>query len=282
MIYLIASIISSVMIAVVIRINEGIGLNRSGVMLFNYIAATALSLALVDIELLTSHFQQLAPLSCVSSCFFVSAFIVYMKAVNRLGLAIPVTATRLSVVIPALGSVFIFSEKLNFFQWTGLLLAVIAIYLFSWNNAERSSGVKRSGLLLTPLLFLLMGSGDFSLKVFQEMFKPELMMSFIFMVFGISIIYTLLLVILQRIKIDSKVVLAGFLLGIPNFAAAYFILRVLQVLPGSTAFPLNNIGIILLSTFVGYLFWKERLRKRTGIAILIAIAAVVLLNVYNG
>ncbi len=270
------------MIAVVIRINEGIRLNRLGVMLFNYITATALSMTLVDTDLLSSNFRQLAPLSCLTGFFFVTAFMVYMKAVSRLGLAIPVTATRLSVVIPALGSVFIFSEALNLFQWTGLILAVIAIYLFSWRRAERHAGAGRADILLTPLLFLLMGSGDLSLKVFQETFQPEFMISFMLMVFGVSLFYTLLLVIFQRVRIDLRAVMAGILLGIPNFAAAYFILRVLQVLPGSTAFPLNNIGIILLSTFAGYLFWKERLRKRTGAAILIAMAAVVLLNVNWG
>jgi len=279
MIYLVLSIISSVLIAVVIRVNEGRNLDRYAVMLFNYLAATVFSLVIADQRNLFSQLKQLAPLAFFSGLCFVTAFLVYMKAVRGLGLAIPVTVTRLSVVVPVLGSVFIFSEKINIYQGAGLLLALIAIYLFSWIDTGGAQKAKRPVLLLTPLLFFLMGAGDFSLKVFQEAFHRPLMMNFILLVFAISSLYTLLLAIIKRIKFNRSAVLGGILLGIPNFCAAYFILRVLHTFPGAIAFPLNNIGIIMLSNLTGYTLWKERLHKRTMIAMLTSMAAVILLNI---
>ena len=139
---------------------------------------------------------------------------------------------------------------------------------------------KREIILLTYplLLFLLMGSGDFSLKVFHESFPKTYIMDFILLVFIIATLYTLILVLVQRVRIRRELIINGILLGIPNFLSAYFILKVLQNFPGAIAFPLNNIGIIVLSVVVGRLVWKERLEKQTAAAIVIAAAAVVLLN----
>jgi len=280
MIYLVFSIIASVLVAIVIHRNEDKNLNRFAVMFFNYLTASLLSLILTPEFLLFSDGWLLFPISLITGFIFVSAFVVYMMSVRRMGLAIPVTVTRLSVVIPVLGSVLVFGEQLNRFQLAGLLLAFLAIYLFSWNPAAKQ---KRQGnlleLFLPVLLFFLMGSGDFSLKIFQENFSGAYLFSFIFLVFSISAFYTLLIVLFRRVKITRQTVLGGIFLGLPNFASAFFILKVLQVLPGSIAFPLNNIGIILLSTLTGVLFWQERFRKVTYLALGIAILAVVFLNI---
>ena len=279
MIYLAFSIISSVLVAVVIHRNEDRELDRLAVMLFNYLTAALLSLIFSRESLAFPENRLFLPLGFITGFIFVTAFVVYMISVRRMGLAIPVTVTRLSVVIPVLGSVIIFREILNFYQGIGLFLAFLAIYLFSWNPAA-SQPVKENDqdVLLPVFLFLLMGSGDFSLKIFQENFSGANLFGFVFLVFSVSAFYTLLIVLFRRVKITRQTIVGGILLGIPNFASAFFILRVLQLLPGSIAFPLNNIGIILLSTFTGVLFWKERLRKVTYLALGIAILAVLLLN----
>ncbi len=278
MIYLVASIISSVLIAVVIRINEERGLDRLGVMFFNYLASSIFSLVAVDRSTLTSHLAPLAPLALASGFIYVTAFLVYMKAVGRFGLAIPVTITRLSVVIPALGSVIVFGERVNTYQGTGLLLALVAIVLFSRANSKGGGEKKGADLFLMPLLFFMMGCGDFTLKIFEESYPGGWLMGFVLAVFGIAGVYTLIIIVIKGIKIDLGIAAGGILLGIPNFTGAYFFLKVLQVYPGPSAFPLNSIGIILLSTMVGVLFWNERFRRRTWTAIGMSLAAAALLN----
>ena len=92
-----------------------------------------------------------------------------MICVRQLGLAIPVTVTRLSVVIPVLGSIFIFTEAVNLLQILGVIIAIISIYLFSWQEKFNHNKVNKISLLLPFSLFIMMGSGDFNLKVFQEL-----------------------------------------------------------------------------------------------------------------
>jgi len=295
MIYLLLSIISSVLIAVVIRINEGRDLDRYGVMLFNYITASACAYLFMNTDRFLYVSKQLLPIGSACGFIYVTAFLVYMRAVRRLGLAVPVTITRLSVLIPVLGSVLIFAEGMSLYQVTGFVLTVVAICLFSSkglrdrvvkNSTVRdgtvkdSTAKKYSGLFLPLTLFFLMGSGDFSLKIFQQWYPRVYLMNFVFVVFILSSLYTLVLVLIRRVRVQRRIIVGGICLGIPNFMSAFFILKVLQEFPGAIAFPLNNIGIIILSTMIGHVFWRERLQRRAAVAVCLSILAVILLNIH--
>ena len=279
MIYLIFSILSSVLVAVIIRLNEARNLNRAAVMLFNYITAAAIGILLTNELPSLKTFSILLPLGSFTGFIYVATFFVYMYSVRQMGMAIPVTVTRLSVVVPVLGSVIIFSEAINTIQFFGIVMALISIFLFSWNDKKVKANTDRKEFYLPILLFLMMGSGDFSLKVFQGIYPADYLMSFIILVFVISSILSLFLVLVKRVIISRQIIIAGFLLGIPNYFSAYFILKALQQLSGAITFTLNNIGIIMLSTFLGFIIWQEPLKRKAIFAIAFAIISVILLNI---
>ena len=279
MIYLIFSILSSVLVAVIIRLNEAKNLNRAAVMLFNYITAAAIGILLTNELPSLKTFSILLPLGSFTGFIYVATFFVYMYSVRQMGMAIPVTVTRLSVVVPVLGSVIIFSEAINTIQFFGIVMALISIFLFSWNDKKVKANTDRKEFYLPILLFLMMGSGDFSLKVFQGIYPADYLMSFIILVFVISSILSLFLVLVKRVIISRQIIIAGFLLGIPNYFSAYFILKALQQLSGAITFTLNNIGIIMLSTFLGFIIWREPLKRKAIFAIVFAIISVILLNI---
>ncbi len=281
MVYLIFSILSSVLVAVVIRWNESRRLDRLGVMLFNYVMAVLMTLLVGGWNSGIRIYGQLFPLSLATALIFVTAFVVYMISIQKLGIAIPVTVTRLSVVIPVLGSLLIYRESLQPTQYVGLVLALLAIYLFSWQPREEKespSSSEAGGILLPFFLFLLMGSGDMSLKIFQEKFGAHWMMEYMLLVFFLSGVFTAVLVFLRRVPMSWGLVRGGVLLGAANFFSAFFILKVLQHLPGSLAFPLNNVGIIIVSSLVGYWIWQERMTSRILLALALAIVSVILLT----
>ncbi|MFZ0389614.1 MAG: EamA family transporter, partial [Calditrichia bacterium] len=87
-----------------------------------------------------------------------------------------------------------------------------------------------------------------------------------------------LLVLRQRSRIDFEVIGGGLLLGIPNYFSAYFILEALKRIPAPVAFPLNNIGIIVLGALTGIVVWNEHLKPRTIAAMVLSVVAVILLN----
>jgi drug/metabolite transporter (DMT)-like permease len=276
-IYLVLSVLSSVMIGIIIRVNESRNLDRHGVMFVNYLTATGLSLATAGAGSFTSDIRALLPMGVATGVLFVAGFLVYMQAVRKLGLAVPVTVTRLSVVIPVLGSLLFYAEKLSAPQILGLVLAGLSISLFGRGRRGKME-TAGGGWLLLAVLFLLIGSGELSLKVFRESFPLSVTPSFVLLVFGVSSVLTLALVVVKRTRIEGNVVFGGIALGIVNFLSAWFILKVLQGYPGAIAFPLNNIGVIGLATLAGRVFWNERLSRNAKIGMVTALAAVILLN----
>jgi len=278
MIYLIFSILSSVLVAVIIRLNEARNLDRAAVMLFNYLTAASIGILLTNELPSLKTFSILLPLGLFTGFIYVATFFVYMYSVRQMGMAIPVTVTRLSVVVPVLGSVIVFSEAINSLQSLGILMALISIFLFSWNDKKVKVHTDRKDFYLPILLFLMMGSGDFSLKVFQGTYPENYLMSFIILVFIVSSLLSLLFVLVKQVKINRQMIVAGFFLGIPNYFSAYFILKALQQLSGAITFTLNNIGIIMLSTFLGFIIWREPLKQKAISAIAFAIISVILLS----
>jgi multidrug transporter EmrE-like cation transporter len=56
-----------------------------------------------------------------------------------------------------------------------------------------------------------------------------------------------------------------------------FLLFSIQGLPGIVVYPMNGIGIILLSAVTSMIFWKERLTLSNYIFIVVASIALVLI-----
>ena len=79
-------------------------------------------------------------------------------------------------------------------------------------------------------------------------------------------------------KISAKEVLLGLGIGCVNLGSSSFTVSALQHLPNSIVYPTITVSIILLTTLVGVLFFGDRLEKKQKIAMGIAIAAVIILN----
>ena len=55
--------------------------------------------------------------------------------------------------------------------------------------------------------------------------------------------------------------MGGIALGIPNFGSIYFLVLALRSggMESSTIFPVNNVAIVMISTFLGILLFRERM-----------------------
>jgi uncharacterized membrane protein len=81
----------------------------------------------------------------------------------------------------------------------------------------------------------------------------------------------------QRLHLKS--LMAGLLLGIPNFFSMFLVMLGLQsgFLQASEFFPINNIGIVVLASGIGYLWMKEELSLLNKIGILLSVIAILML-----
>lgn len=71
---------------------------------------------------------------------------------------------------------------------------------------------------------------------------------------------------------------AGIAVGIPNFYASFLLLPALSVLPAFIVYPVSSVGVILLVSLAGALFFHERHSSRQKLGILLVLAALILLN----
>ena len=73
--------------------------------------------------------------------------------------------------------------------------------------------------------------------------------------------------------------LAGVIVGVPNYYSSYLLLRALQQLPAFLVYTLFSTGTILLVMLFSLIFFKERLNKRQLFGIVLIFGALILLNI---
>ena len=78
-------------------------------------------------------------------------------------------------------------------------------------------------------------------------------------------------------------ILGGIILGIPNYFSIVYLLKALGTdgIESSTAFTVNNVGIVVLSTLLGLFLFHERLSLKNWLGIFTAVLSVYLVFYYG-
>ena len=90
--------------------------------------------------------------------------------------------------------------------------------------------------------------------------------------------------ILINQKVKLKSIFGGILLGVPNYFSIVYLLKALSTegMESSTAFTLNNVGIVILSTLFGLFIFNEKLISKNWVGIGIAVVSITLIMSVNG
>lgn len=212
---------------------------------------------------------------------FVSIFFVMALTAQKNGVSVASVAGKMSVVIPVLFGVFLYNESVTFLKVIGIIIALIAVYLSSVK--EKSTAKKNAGLLLPILLFLGSGAIDTTLKFVEVTYVPKNDVSiFSGSLFGIAAIFALIILIGKAIKkrepFGIRNIIAGIVLGVPNYFSIIFLIKALQTegFESSTLFTINNVGIVIVSTIIGILLFKEQFSTKNKIGVTLAILGIVI------
>ncbi len=133
------------------------------------------------------------------------------------------------------------------------------------------------------VLFLAGGAVDIIMKTFQESFgASNSRFMFLLLSFGIAFLIGFAYVLQRGLRTgewpDRETWAWGTILGVINYGSLEFLLRALEVLPGTVVFPINNIAIVVLAAILGVVFWGERLSKINLAGLALALVGLVLLN----
>jgi drug/metabolite transporter (DMT)-like permease len=124
---------------------------------------------------------------------------------------------------------------------------------------------------------------DFVLNYVQN-FKLQHISSPLFSAFGLGLagVFGFVILILKSFKSKEKVtiknIIAGILLGVPNYFSIYYLIHSYEVLdlPDSTILALLNVLSVLASLVAGYLIFKEKITWLKTIGIVCCLVSIFL------
>jgi len=228
------------------------------------------------------------PWAMLMGFLFISLFNVIAITAQRLGVTVASVANKLSLVIPFIFSLALYAEKASAAKWLGVILALLGVILVSRKSKQGLSGERLAGsammIWLPFLLFLGSGLLDTLVKyVEQTQLGNDRPDQFLMTAFGFAGIFGLLLLLLKSLRgqfpRDWRILPAGLLIGIPNYFSIWLLIMVLKAYPGNSSaiLPINNMGVVLLSTLAALALLRERITKLNWIGIFLSLAAIALI-----
>ncbi len=216
---------------------------------------------------------------------FILVFNIMARSSQQNGVGVTSVATKMSLVIPVVLGIFLYNEQLSLLKIIGIVIALVAVYFTSVK--KNSLAIKKDALILPFLVFLGSGIIDSSIKYFQETklstSEFPLFSSTVFAAAATTGIFFILMKSFKNsLKVNFRNILGGITLGIPNYFSIFFLLRALQhkSLNSASVFTINNVAIVMFSTLLGILLFKEQLSIKNWLGIGLAIISIFLVALF--
>ena len=216
---------------------------------------------------------------------FILVFNLMAATAQRNGVSVASVATKMSLVIPVIIGVVFYKEELGSLKVLGIIMALAAVYFASIKRTTET--LNKNSLLFPALVFLGSGLIDISINYFREAHIAQVDFAiFSATVFAAAATVGLVIILGKSITVPVKInlrnVLGGICLGIPNYFSIYFLLRALsnETLNSATVFTINNVAIVMCSTLLGIVLFKEKLIPKNWLGIGLAVVSIILVALF--
>jgi drug/metabolite transporter (DMT)-like permease len=285
LIYLLLSILASTLIFLIFKLFDRFKINTLQAIVFNYITACFCGFITSKSPFNTQEIMHSEWFfgALALGFLFISIFNVMAITSQRNGLSVASVATKMSVIIPVVFGIYVYHESTGFQKLLGIFLALFAVYFVSFN--KNSKFHFKNNLLLPLILFLGSGIIDTSIKYIETTYLQEggipmfsATIFFFAACIGVSILFVKILK--KEFKFNPKNMLGGFVLGIVNYASIYYLLKALnhENLESSAIFTINNVAIILFTSLIGLILFKEKLSFKNWVGVCLAISSILLVT----
>ncbi len=287
MIYLILSILCSTLLVLLFKAFERYEVHTFHAIVINYIVAAACGYIVLmgDVEFSGLPAKPWFEISLLVGFLFIIMFWFIALTAQKVGVSVSAVAQKMAVVVPVtVAIVFYPDESLGWIKGVGILLALLGVYMSS--KKENRLELDKRYALLPLIVFLGAGFLDTTMN-YVERFKLDAgdknteTLLYVSTLFFVAFLCGALATIFQSVRrpggrIRLKNLIAGIALGIPNFGSIYFLLKTLSTdhIQDSAIFPINNMGIVAVSTLGGMLIFGERLSPLNRIGVLISLIAI--------
>jgi len=288
MIPLILCILSSSLIFAIFKLFPKFGIDTFQAIVFNYFMAFGCGILFFGKEwntraLMSGNWMVFV---IIAAILFISLFLIMGKSSQKNGVALTSIAVKMSMAISLILMIIVYRESLSLLKISGILLAFTGVFLVSFSKSEEK--IEKSSKWMLLVLFIGSGILDFVLNYVQK-FELTYLSASLFSAFGfglaglIGIFILSIKIIRKETAFSSKNLIAGIILGIPNYFSIYFLMLSYNSTGwnDSTVLAVINVSVVLTSAFIGFLAFKEiiTLRKLTGL--ITAVSAIVILYFAN-
>lgn len=220
---------------------------------------------------------------------FFTLFNILAVTAQKIGVAEASVANKLSLVIPFVASLYLFNESSTALKIAGVVVALIAVFFtcLPSRKGETPAHKHLSRVLLIALpmiIFIMSGLLDTMIKYVEYYYiNSTNHNTYLITAFAAAATVGLLtlafLLITKRHKFDPRSIVAGLVIGVPNYFSIWCLLRVLKQYPNdsSAIIPINNMGIVLFSTVMAGILFKDRLTTYNWVGIGLALGAIALI-----
>lgn len=236
---------------------------------------------------LISEFRPWMLIAIILGGIFIGTFYLMAITTQRYGISVSSIASKMSLAIPVVFALFVFdieSKDFNFWNYTGLILALIAIYLSSYKTQDQQihgHGKGLSWLILPVLIFIFGGIIDTTINYTNYKYlTPEDAPVFPIYIFASASLAGIITMFVRKSKIRLSSIMGGIILGIINYFSIYFLLGALTAFQndGAVVYPVLNMLIILGSALVSISLFGETLETRNKIGLLLSLIAIFLIS----
>jgi len=276
MLFLIFSIICSVIVGVIFKITRKYNTNPIQIVAFNYVFALILCYVTFSPDISQVHATAPWNIYIAIGILLPVVFLFLIASIKHMGIVKTDAAQRLSLFIPILAAWFIFKEDFNSYKLIGLLIGFVALLLILRKNA----GNDQNKWIYPTVVLLGFGVIDILFKQ-VALYTALPYTTSLFVIFDIALAVSLLVVIyysvIKKVKLELKNILFGGLVGLFNFGNILFYLKAHKAFSEnpSTVFAGMNLGVIVLGSLIGLLFFKEKLSKINFVGIFLALIAII-------
>ena len=266
----------SVTVGVIFKITRKYNANPIQIIAFNYITAILLCYFTFSPDLTAVHADAPWNIYAAVGVLLPIVFLFLFTSIKYMGIVKTDAAQRLSLFIPIIAAWLIFKEEFNSYKVIGLIIGFIALLFI----LRKQSTNDQNKWIYPAAVFLGFGIVDILFKQIA-LYTALPYTTSLFIVFDIALAVSLLVVVydvvLKKVNLNSKNILFGALVGIFNFGNILFYLKAHKAFAEnpSTVFAGMNMGVIVLGSLVGLLFFKEKLSKINFFGIALALIAIV-------
>ncbi|GAB4156466.1 MAG: hypothetical protein Kow00107_06030 [Planctomycetota bacterium] len=273
------AVAASVGVGVMMKVSENASRTRLSVAFFNYCFALIFSAALWWSAGCPPFPPSVAMTGVFAGVCWVIALVSIMYSVRVIGVAVSSAVVRIAIVLPMGVSMLFWGEFPSLLQWVGIGLAIAAVAVMAWGSAVngRVLDVKRALMVLG--VFAASGFAQLSSKLFAQFCAEELKPSWMIVLFASAILVCGGWMAASGIRPKALDVVYGLGVGIPNSLSAFFLVSALAILPSVVVFPTTSAGGMVALALIGAVFFGERPSRTAAAGIVVAVIAVVLVNI---